>query len=60
MVCPVSVPPPPRKPPAPRLTLREMLFLAFVAAWVMAVLLTDRALPLTPPVTPYSTVAASR
>lgn len=60
-VSPLSIPKSrPPKPPSPRLKPREVVFLVIVAAWVLAVALTDRAVPLAPPVVPYAAVAASR
>ncbi|GJE60963.1 hypothetical protein [Methylobacterium trifolii] len=56
---PVCRPVPLPNPPPPRLSLREILFLAVCATWVLVVVLTDRAAPLTPPVVPYA-IAASR
>ncbi|GBU18498.1 MULTISPECIES: hypothetical protein [Methylobacterium] len=48
----------PLKAPRPRLTIREVLFVAFVAAWVLAVVMTDRAVPLTPPVVSYASAVS--
>ncbi|WP_336485389.1 hypothetical protein [Methylobacterium nigriterrae] len=37
-----------------RLSPREAAFLALVTAWILAVILTDRAAPPTPPVVSYA------
>ena len=48
------------EPKPPRLSPRESVFLALVTAWILAVILTDRAAPLTPPVVSYAAALPRR
>ncbi|KAB1074825.1 hypothetical protein [Methylobacterium planeticum] len=57
---PKPKPKPEPEPKPPRLSLRESAFLALVTAWILAVILTDRAAPPTPPLVSYAAALPPR